>query len=96
MSIKKPKVPAPGEDPLRWRNQLLVYLDRTASASADVSTTSISITGADADLTYDANERDLINELKSDVNQLITDFNNLINDYNDLKAKLRAAQLLET
>ena len=65
-----------------------------ASASPNASQSSVSITSADADLTYDANEMDLLNELKADVNQLVADLNNVVNSLNDLKQRLRDANLL--
>ena len=90
----KPKVPRVDEDPIRWRNQLLLYLDRKAAASSDASASTVSIAGSDADATYSANEQTLINELKADVNQLVTDLNAAVTALNDLKAKLRTANLL--
>ena len=65
-----------------------------ANASTDAPNSSVSITSADADLTYDANERDLLNELKADVNQLVSDLNAVVVSLNDLKQKLRDANLM--
>lgn len=67
-----------------------------ASSSADATSSSVSITSADADLTYDTNEQDLLNELKADVNQLVSDLNAVVNSLNDLKSKLRASGILST
>jgi len=67
-----------------------------ASASPNISSSSVSVDGGDADSTYSSNEVALINELKSDLNQLGADYNSLVSDYNDLKEKLRAAGLMAT
>lgn len=70
------------------------YFPGPAGAVADATASSVSVTSADADGTYDANEQTLINELKGDVNGLVSDFNNLVSRINVLLASLRAGGLL--
>lgn len=66
------------------------------AAVANGVASAVSITGADADLAYSANERDLINELKADVNTLIADVNLINTQLNALLASLRAVTLINT
>jgi len=54
----------------------------TAVTYADAA----AVTLGDADLTYDANERDLINDLKSKYNDLVPLVNEIKSDYNALRA----------
>jgi len=65
-------------------------------AAANGVASAVSVTGADADLTYGANERDLINELKADVNTLVTDVNAAITQLNALLASLRTITIINT
>ena len=74
-----------------------------AAASVNASTSSVSVTSANA-ATQTAGyvQADvqsiatLANETKGDVNQLVTDLNAAIASINDLKTKLRAAGVLST
>ena len=65
-----------------------------ATASADASSSAVSVTNPDADLTYSQNEVDLMNELKADLNQLVTDMNAVVISLNELKANLRTSGIL--
>lgn len=67
-----------------------------AVALTNASASSVSVTTADADVTYDSAERDLINELKADVNQLTTDLNAVTGKLNTLLANLRTAGFMVT
>jgi len=77
-----------------------------AAASVDATggtASTVSVTAADADATYDAAEQGLLNELKADLNTLVTDVNaintaldGVVTSVNDLKAKLRTAGVLAT
>lgn len=68
----------------------------SGGAVTNSSASTVSVTGADADATYDANEQTLINELKGDVNSLVTDINAIGTQLNALLASLRAAKIIAT
>ncbi len=67
-----------------------------AAAVSDSVASTVSIVSADAGGTYTSAERDLINELKTDVNTLTTDLNLAITQLNALLAALRTAKQVST
>jgi len=65
--------------------------DPSAMTSTAVTySDAVAITYGDADLTYDSNERDLINDLKSKYNSLVPLVNEIKSDYNALRADVTA------
>lgn len=60
----------------------------------DATASTVSVTSANADATYDAAEQALINELKGDLNQLVTDLNITVAKVNALMASMRTASLI--
>lgn len=78
-------------------------LVKEAVASADASSSAVSVAAADvaaAGAAYSQAHTNtivtLVNETKADVNTLVTDVNAIVTSLNDLKARLRTAGTLST